>query len=159
MVQRRGGLRLLQKPLLRRVVAGQIRRHDLDRHLAVEARVLGRGDDAIPPWSSSARIAYGPSVAPGVRDMGEAGLYTRILWSATVGRTNHTASRPRRLPHAWRCPRRNSTHALTDGLTPNGPHLTPPVRNAARVGRGDFRSPGCGAAAGWCPVPRVDSQR
>ncbi len=45
MVERRGGLRLLQEPLLGRLVAGQIRREELDGDLALQARVLGRVDD------------------------------------------------------------------------------------------------------------------
>ncbi|MEE8130491.1 MAG: hypothetical protein V3T48_09395, partial [Vicinamibacterales bacterium] len=54
----------LTQAALRGVVSGQIGRQDLDRHLTVEARVLGRVDDAIPPWPSSARIVYGPSEEP-----------------------------------------------------------------------------------------------
>ncbi len=57
MVEGRGRFGLLQEPLLGRLVAGQIGRQDLDRHLAVEARVVGRVDDPMPPWPSSARIA------------------------------------------------------------------------------------------------------
>ena len=63
-------------------------------------------------------MVYGPRVAPGVEGHGRAGLYARISgWSATAGCTDHqTASWPRRLSHAWRRPRRNSTRPLTNGL-------------------------------------------
>ena len=44
-VQGRGGLRLLQEPLLGRLVAGQVRRQELDGDLALQARVVGRVDD------------------------------------------------------------------------------------------------------------------
>jgi len=44
-VECRRRLRLLQEPLLRRFVAGQVRREELDRHLALQARVVGRVDD------------------------------------------------------------------------------------------------------------------
>ena len=75
-VQGRGRLRLLEEPLLRGVVAGQIGREHLDRHLAVEARICAVYTIPIPPRPSSARIAYGPRVEPGASVMGEpAGLY------------------------------------------------------------------------------------
>ena len=44
-VEGRNRLRLLEEALLRGVVAGQIGRQDLDRHLTVEVRVVGRVDD------------------------------------------------------------------------------------------------------------------
>ena len=44
-VQRRGRLGFLQEPLLGRLVAGQVRREELDGDLALEAGVLGRVDD------------------------------------------------------------------------------------------------------------------
>ncbi len=52
-VERRGRLGLLEEAALRGVVAGQIGRQDLDRHLAVEARVVGRVDD---PHSAAADL-------------------------------------------------------------------------------------------------------
>ena len=42
MVEGRGRLGFLQEPLLGRLVAGQVRREELDGHLALPARVLGR---------------------------------------------------------------------------------------------------------------------
>ena len=44
-VESRGGLGFLQEPLLGRLVAGQVRREELDGDLALQARVLGRVDD------------------------------------------------------------------------------------------------------------------
>ena len=57
--------RLLQEALLGRLVAGQIGRQDLDRHLAVEARVVRGVDDA-----HAAVAKFG---AEGVRTDGGAG--------------------------------------------------------------------------------------
>ena len=39
---------LLEKPLLGRLVAGQVWREELDRHLPFQPRVLGRVDDPHP---------------------------------------------------------------------------------------------------------------
>ena len=44
MVQRRGRLGFLQESLLDRLVAGQVRRQELDGDLALQPRVLGRVD-------------------------------------------------------------------------------------------------------------------
>ncbi len=46
MVEGRGGLRFLQKPLLGGLVAGQVRREELDGDLALQARVVGGVHDA-----------------------------------------------------------------------------------------------------------------
>ena len=48
-VQRRGGLGLLEEPLLDRVVASQIRREELDRHMPIQAGIMGLVDDPLPP--------------------------------------------------------------------------------------------------------------
>ncbi len=44
-VKGRSGLGFLQEPLLCRLVAGQVRREELDGDLALQARVLGGVDD------------------------------------------------------------------------------------------------------------------
>ena len=52
-VEGRGRLGLLEEAALRGLVAGQIGREDLDRHLALEARVVGRVDD---PHAAAAEL-------------------------------------------------------------------------------------------------------
>ena len=47
-VEDRGRLGLLEEASLRGLVAGQVGRQDLDRHLAVQARVVARVDDPHP---------------------------------------------------------------------------------------------------------------
>ena len=47
-VERRRCLSFLKEPLLGRLVAGQVRRQQLDRHRPLEAWVCGRVDDAHP---------------------------------------------------------------------------------------------------------------
>ncbi len=44
-VEGRGRLRLLEEPLLGRLVAGQVLGEELDGNLALQARVLGGVDD------------------------------------------------------------------------------------------------------------------
>ena len=46
MVQGRGGLGLLQEPLLGRVISGQVRWQELDRDRALQAGVTGLVDHA-----------------------------------------------------------------------------------------------------------------
>ena len=82
-VERRGRLGFLEEPLLGRLVAGQVRREELDGDLALQARILGRVDDAHPAvaefgadriraergtWSQrhGARLDYSPGRRGGV---------------------------------------------------------------------------------------------
>ncbi len=72
------GLRFLEEPLLGRLVAGQIRRQQLDGHLALQARVEGGVDD---PHAAVAEFG-----ADGVRAEGGAwaeGHGARLDYSAS----------------------------------------------------------------------------
>ena len=39
----------MEEPLLDRVVASQIRREELDRHMPIQAGIMGLVDDPLPP--------------------------------------------------------------------------------------------------------------
>jgi hypothetical protein len=66
-IDRRDRHRFATKALARLRVRGRLLRQQLDRDLALEARVQGTIHDAHPPVPSVDRISYGPSRAPAGR--------------------------------------------------------------------------------------------
>ena len=75
MVEGRGRLGFLPEPLLGRVVAGQIRRQELDGDLALQARVVGGVDDPHPAVAEFGGDGVRAERGAGSQRHGRAGLY------------------------------------------------------------------------------------
>ncbi len=86
MVESRGGFGLLQEAFLRGVVAGQIRREELDGDVAIEPRVMGLIDDAHPALAELADDAVRTELCTGLEGHEERRFYlsARVRWGDTA---------------------------------------------------------------------------